>query len=484
MRKLFKKIQPQDLTLEKKNLNIIIAGLGKVGSYLATTLANENHNITVVDINPAKVLDISQEIDVLGAQGSIIDSKTINDLDMRGSDLFIAVTTSDEINLLACLLAKKAGCSRTIGRVRAPEYAESLDYFKEQLGLDMIINPEQLAAEEIERVLSLPGAIDVDEFSKDSSTIYKLRIKPGSFLDGMPVKNVPTKVHSQVLVCVDERDKKAYIPDGNFVLKGNDLVSIVGTRQSAETFIKKAGILSAPAQHIMIIGASKIAHYLTNLLEKRKASLTILDRDPKAAQMFELNHPKAAVIVADASDRYAMVENGLFDMDALVTLTGMDEENVFLSMFGNRKTGLKTVTKVNRDFYNEIIQDLDLDTLINSKRLTAEYIIRHVRALANSSGSNVETVHKLANDQVEALEFTVAPDSKVINIPLSELPLRSHVLISLINRNGEMIFPRGNDVILPGDSVIVITTRIGFKDLSEILEPVKPGVLANKENLE
>ncbi len=456
---------------KKKKLNIIIAGLGKVGSYLATTLASENHNITIVDINPTKVDDLAQEIDVLSAQGSIIDSKTLNDLNMPKCDLFIAVTTSDEVNLLACLLAKKAGCSRTIGRVRAPEYADSLDYFKEQLGLDMIINPEQLAAEEIERVLVLPGAINVNEFSKDSSTIYKLRIKPGSLLDGMAVKNVPSKVHEQVLVCVDERDKKAYIPDGNFVLKGNDLVSIAGSREGADQFIEKAGILSTPAQRVMIIGASKIAHYLTNLLEKRKVEITVLDRDPKAAALFELQHPKATVVTCDASDRHAMVENDLFDMDALVTLTGMDEENVLLSMFGTRKTGLKTVTKVNRDFYNDIIQDLNLDTLINSKRLMAEYIIRHVRALANSFGSNVETIHKLANDQVEALEFTVAPDSPVIGISLSELPLKPHVLITLINRGGEMIIPRGNDAILAHDSVIVITTHIGFKDLSEILDP-------------
>lgn len=450
-------------------MQIVIAGLGKVGSYLAGELSMEGHDLMVVDTKPEKVRNVTGQFDVMGLSGSIVDSQTLQETGMENADLFIAVTTNDEINLLSCLLAKKAGCSRTIARVRNPEYAESLDYFKEQLGLEMILNPEMLAAQEIERVLSLPGAIDVDVFSSDNGQIYKFRIQPGSVLDGMPVKNVPSRVHNDVLICVDERNGQAHIPDGEFELQGKDLLYIAGSRKGAEEFFRKAGIRNEPARQVMIVGAGKIAHYLVSLLEAQAVDVTVIERDLESCERFSVLHPNTVVIQADACEQRAMEEEGLLDMDALVSLTGFDEENVFLSLYASKKAGLKTVTKVNRIFFNEVIQEMDLDSLINSKKLTAEYIIRHVRAINNSFGSNVETIHKLANDQVEAVEFHICAGAPVIGIPLKDLPLKSGVLIALITRAGETILPRGSDVMQEGDSVVVITNRSGFMDISDVL---------------
>lgn len=404
----------------------------------------------------------------MGMTGNIVAPDTISETGLDEADLFIAVTTNDEVNLLSCLLAKKAGCHRTIARVRSPEYSSDREYLKEQLGLDMIINPELLAAQEIERDLALPGATDVDTFSHGIGEIYKFKIMPNSVLDGMAVKNVPSQVADNVLICVDERNQLAYIPDGDFVLKGKDKLYLAGSRTNVIKFFRKAGLPTTPTQRVMIIGAGKIAHYLVEDLLKEGMEVTIIDQDLATCEKFALLHPGCIIIHGDGADADLLLEEGLMEMDALVSLTGFDEENVFLSMFAHRKAGLKTVTKANRMF-DEVIQDLDLDTLINPKKLTAEFIVRHVRAIANSTGSNVETMHKLANDQVEAIEFTVCENAPVIGTPLYQMDLKPGALIALITRGDESILPRGSDQTQAGDSVVVITNNCGFTDIADIL---------------
>ncbi len=316
--------------------------------------------------------------------------------------------------------------------------------------------------------LSLPGAIDVDTFAHGIGEIYKFKIMPDSVLDGMEVKNVPSQVGDKVLLCVDERNHLAYIPDGDFVLRGKDKLYLAGSRANVVDFFAKAGLPTSPTQRVMIIGAGKIAHYLVEDLMKEGTEVTVIDHDLATCERFALLHPGCIIIHGDGADADLLLEEGLMEMDALVSLTGFDEENVFLSMFAHRKAGLKTVTKANRMF-DEVIQDLDLDTLINPKKLTAEFIIRHVRSIANSFGSNVQTMHKLANDQVEAIEFNVCENSPVIGQPLYQMDLKPGVLIALITRGEDSILPRGSDQMLAGDSVVVITNNPGFTDISDIL---------------
>ena len=451
-------------------MQIIVAGLGKVGSYLAGELSMEGHDVTVVDIKADHVSNVTSQYDVMGINGNIIDPETFSELDLANTDLFIAVAAKDEINLLACLLAKKEGASRTIARVRSPEYRNSMDYLQEQLGLEMIINPEQLAAMEMERVLAYPGVIDVDTFSQKSSEIVKFRLPEKSILAGLPVKDIHKKVLNGVLVCVVEREGKAHIPDGNFVLEPRDLVSVAGARENVIEFLKRSGLKSKPISSVMMVGAGKIAYYLLERTKDTDLSMTVIDRDLEACEWVARQYPKAIVINGEASDPHLLMEEGLEDMDAFISLTGIDEENVFLSLYAARRMNIKTITKINRIYFDEIFYDLELDTIINPKRLTAEYIIRRARSLANSLGSNVETVHKLANDQVEAVEFQVRKGSEVIGIPLMNLPIKSGVLIALIVRKGKMILPRGNDELLEGDNVVIITNRMGFVDVADILK--------------
>lgn len=451
-------------------MKIIIAGLGKVGMALARELVDEGHDLTVIDTKPEQVQLAASQFDVMGISGNAADPDTLGEVDTDQADLFIAVTTNDEINLLSCLLARRAGCSKTIARVRNPEYSSSMEYLKDALGLEMIINPEMLAAQEIERVLSLPGAIDVDVFTGGRGEILKFRIPPESVLDGLKVMDISRRVHADVLVCIAQRGKETFIPDGGFTLQQGDLLYIAGSRAESVKFFRSAGIRSTPVRNVMAIGAGKLSHYLIGLLEKAGMNVTVIDQNLAACEKMTILYPKTVVIQADASNQNTLLEEGLEEMDAFISMTGVDEENIFLSLFARRRAGLKTVTKVTHIELDELFSDFDLDTLINPKNLSAEYIIRHVRALDNSKGSDVKTVHKLAHDKVEALEFQIRANSPVIGIPLSDLPVRSGVIIALIERDGSLLLPRGEDAIEENDLVVVITNRKGFTDISDILE--------------
>lgn len=451
-------------------MQIVVAGLGKVGSYLAGELSQEGHDVQVVDIDPEHVRAVTSQYDVMGLNGSIVDPETLEELDLEDVDLFIAVAASDEINLLACLFAKKGGCSKTIARVRSPEYKGSMEYLKHQLGLEMIINPEQLAAAEIDRIVAFPSAIDVDTFAKGEAEIIKFRLSSGSMLDGMAVKEIPMRLNSDILVVVVQRDGKVHIPDGDFVLQDKDVVYIAANRQAAMEFLRDSGSANAPIRKAMLVGAGKLAYYLAERLVSHGVEVTVIDHDLKACERFAQLNPKAIVINGDGSDPNLLLEEGLEQMDVFIALTGIDEENVFLSLYASKKGHMKTITKVTRIAFDDLIRDLELDTMINPKSLTAEYIIRYARSLANTMGSNVETMHKLAENQVEAVEFTVHNGCEVLNTPLVDLPIRPGVLIASIMRDGKMIVPRGHDVLKTGDSVVVITNQPGFVDITDILK--------------
>ncbi len=451
-------------------MQIIIAGLGKAGMCLVGALAQEGHDITVVDTKPDQVQRATAQYDVMGISGNCADPDTLTELEVDQADMFIAVTTNDEVNLLSCLLAKRAGCSKTIARVRNPEHSSSMDYLQNALGLEMIINPELLAAEEIERVLSLPGAIDVDAFSAGRGEILKFRIIPGSVLDGMQVKQISRSVHADIMVCIAERGSQTFIPDGEFRFKGGDFVYIAGTRSEAERFFASAGLRLNTVKNVMAIGAGKLSYYLIELLQKAGMQVTLIDQNMEACEKMTLMYPGAIVLQGDATNQQFLLDEGLEEMDAFISMTGVDEENIFLSLYAKRKADLKTVTKVTHIELDEMFTDFELDTLINPKTLSAEYIIRHVRALANSRGSQVKTVHKLAHDRVEALEFEIGPNSPVTGIKLMDLPIKSGVLVALIERDGRLFLPRGIDIMREGDSVVIVTDRPGFTDVSDILE--------------
>lgn len=431
-------------------MEIIIVGCGKVGSFLARELSEEGHNIVVVDTKADRVEETALESDALGCIGNAISHETLKEAGVETADLLIALTGNDEVNLLCCLLAKRAGSCATIARVRNPEYQDALSF----LG----------------RVLHFPAAINVDTFSRGSSEILKFRIRDNSPLDGMPVRDVVRQLHANILVCVVERGEEVFIPDGDFVLQTRDLVSIAGTPKEALSFFEQIGVPTNTVRDIIIIGASRIAFYLAKMLEKSKIHVTIIEKDLDACTNIAEKLPFVNVIHGDGSDQKLLLDEGLADVDAFAALTGLDEENVFLSLYAKSRARMKTITKINRIGFDEVISDLDLDTIINPKKMTAQSILRYARTMANTVGSNVETLHRLAGDKVEALEFVIRKDSPVTNVSLSKLNLKPGVLIALIEREGRVFIPRGSDSIQADDRVIVITKATGMCDVKDILE--------------
>ncbi len=451
-------------------MNITIVGCGKVGYKLVKQLSREDdHNITIIDTRASVVQNAVNDYDIMGVVGSGTDVDTLKDAEIGNTDVMIAVTGSDELNLMICLMAKKLGNCQTIARVRRPEYFKAVNLVKDDLGLATIVNPDRAAASEIARVLRFPSAIKIDTFAKGRVEILKFEIPEDGVLNNLPIMNISSKLGSNILVCGVERGEDAFIPSGNFVLRSGDLVSIVASIKDASQFIKKIGLRADKIKDTMIVGGSNISYYLAKQLLQTGMDVKIVEhKQERCDELFELL-PKATIIHGDGTDNKLLIEEGLETFDSFVSLTNIDEENVLLSLYAKSKTGGKVITKINRIEYGNVIDDLQLGTTIYPKNITAEYIVRFVRAMKNSMGSNIETMHFILDGKAEALEFRIRENSPVANITLDKLNLKENILIACINRNGKIIIPHGSDSIIPGDTVIVVTLKEGFKDISDIL---------------
>ncbi|MDO5406222.1 MAG: Trk system potassium transporter TrkA [Eubacteriales bacterium] len=451
-------------------MKIIIVGCGKVGLTLTEQLNNEGHDITVIDKDGAKLRTVTDNIDVMGVEGNGAIYQVQMEAGIRETDLLIATTNSDELNMLCCLIAKKAGNCHTIARIRNPEYANEVRYIREELNLSMAINPEQAAAREIARLLKFPSVIKIDTFSKGRVELMKFIIPQDSVLNDMPVYQVAPKLHCSILICAVERAHEVIIPDGNFHLKSGDTISFVAAPAQATEFFKQVGIANTTIKSAMFVGGGKITYYLAKMLEETKIKVKIIEQD--LARCNELSEllPKAMIIHGDGSDQQLLLEEGICQTEAFASLTGFDEENIMLSLFAATMTKGKLVTKINRIAFEDVIQQLNLGSIIYPKLITADSIVRYVRAMQNSMGSNVETLYKIVANKAEALEFRVGKESSLIGKPLEKLSFKDNLLIACINRNGKIITPRGKDTIEQGDSVIVVTTHSGLKDLKDILK--------------
>ncbi len=452
-------------------MNIIIAGCGKVGADLAAELSQEDNNICVIDINEAVVNRVVSHYDVMGITGNCSSYSVLREAGIEEADLLLAVTESDEENLLCCVIAKKAGKCQTIARVRNPIYSEERDFLLKQLGLSMIINPEFATATAITRILCFPNALSIEAFSNRRSEMLRIRIPEDSALNGMAVKDLASRYSHNFLVCAVEHEGYVTIPAGDFILRSNDVISILfSNRQVAVDFFKKIKLKVQPVKSIMIIGGGRISVYLARALLNLGMNVKIIERNEEKCRNLSIELPEAMIINGDASDRDLLNEERITKTDAFVALTNLDEENILLSLYAKKKVRSKVVTKINRLQLDEVLETLDLDSVIYPKHLTAEKILAYVRATANASGSNVETVCRLYNDRVEALEFKIRDNPKITNIPIQQLKLRKNLLIGNITRNGQVIIPGGQDVILPGDVIIVVTSHLGLQDAQDILE--------------
>lgn len=451
-------------------MNIIIVGCGKVGQALIEQLSDEGDDITVIDIEEKKINMITRKYDVMGIVGNGATHSVQLEADIEHTDLMIAVTASDELNLLCCLVAKKAGKCQTIARVRNPEYSKDAPYLKEELRLAMVINPEFAAASEIARVIRFPSAVKIDTFAKGKLELLKFRLPSKCILTDYAVKEISTKLRCDVLVCMIERGDETIIPGGDMTFKQGDMVSIIATPQNANSFFKKINYHIGQTKNVIIAGGGNIAYYLSKILLKSGIAVKIIELNEHRCEELCVDLPKATIIHGDASEKGTLLEEGIDKTGAFIALTNLDEENILLSLFAHSRMNGKIVTKVNRIEYDEIIRKLDLDTIVNPKHITAENIVSFVRAMKNSMGSNVETLYSLIKGKVEAAEFVIREKSSIVGIPLQELKFKPNVLIASIVHDNHMVIPRGQDTIQLGDSVVVVSGQLGLHDICDILE--------------
>lgn len=450
-------------------MQIIIVGCGNVGATLTEQLSKEGHNITVIDVDGYRTEAVANQYDVMGIVGNGASLTVQKEAGIEDADLMIAVTASDELNLLCCLIAKKAGDCNTIARVRNPVYNKEIAFIKEELGLSMIINPEYAAACEISRLLKFPSAIKVDVFAKGRIELLKCKLNEGSVLHGRPLTYISGGLGCEVLICTVERGEDVFIPDGNFELREKDVITVVASSRNANEFFRKIGMATNRIKSCMIIGGGETTYYLAKQLLPMGIEIKIIEQDKERCNELSELLPQALIIRGDGTDRELLYEEGLPRVHSFVSWTSLDEENIMLSLFAKNVSKAKTITKVHRIAYDEIIDGLDLGSVLYPKNITAEYILQYVRAMQNSIGSNIETLYRLIENKVEALEFRVNEQSDLVGVPLMDLRLKDNLLIACINRKGIIITPRGHDSILLGDTVVVVTTARGFHDLKDIL---------------
>lgn len=451
-------------------MNIIIVGCGKIGQKLTEQLNQEGHNITVIDTKYNVVQDTINRYDAMGVVGNGATVAVLTEANISAADLLIATTSSDELNLMTCLIAKKFGNCQTIARLRNPEYRKEVQLLKDDLALTMIINPEQAAAVEMARVLRFPTAIKIDTFAKGRVELLKFRIADDSVLDGILVSDIFAKLNCDVLVCGVERGEEAFIPRGNFTLRAKDVVSIIAAPENASFFFKKIGLKANPIKDVIIAGGGDTAFYLARELMKSGIKVKIIEKDDKRCESLCHLLPNVVIINADATDNDVLIEENIEHTGAFISLTNIDEENVMLSLFVKSISDAKVITKINRIAYDKVLSTLELDTIIFPRNITAEYVTKFVRAKQNSLGCNIETMHRILDAKAEALEFRITEQSPISNMAVEDLALKDNVLIACINRAGRIIAPRGKDVIRPNDTVIVVTTSKGFKDITDILK--------------
>lgn len=456
-------------------MNILILGGGKVGSALAEQLNQENHEITLIDIREEVIEYAVSSLDIQGVVGNGSSYRVLQDAGIADANLVIAVTDRDETSLLCCLVAKKTGKCNTIARVRNPIFYDEVDYFKEELGLAMAINPEYEAAAEIARLIQIPSALEVNSFAKGQVNLIKFQVKPDSPVKGKSLSEMNKDMGIRLLVCYIERSGHIIIPTGRDELQEGDFVSTLLPHWEIYKSFKRLGIKAKPIRDVMIAGGGEITYYLAKLLLRARISVKIIEINRQRCIQLSEELPGAIIIHGDAGNQHLLLEEGMERADAFVALTDMDEENVMLSLYAGKVSKAKRIVKINRRSVQSLLEEVPVGSVISPKDITAEQIVRYVRAMQNSMGSNVETLSKLEEGRVEALEFMVKENSatrRIVDIPLLELNARmkDNLLVCCISRKGKIITPTGKDVFRFGDSVVVVTTHTGLKDFMEIFK--------------
>lgn len=452
-------------------MKIIIIGCGKIGITILDSLLAEGHDITVLDTDPLVLKEVNNIYDVIAFCGSGTDCDALFEVDAANADLVVAVTGSDEFNMLSCFLARKLGAKHTMARIRNPEYnAKNLTFLKKELNISLAINPELLVAEELSNILKLPTAVKVETFSRGSFEMAEIKLKEDSPIVGLNLMDLRKKYPENFLVCAVQRDDEIYIPDGNFILKSGDTIGITANSSQIQRLLKKLKLDTRKARNVMIVGATTTAYYLAKLLISSGNTVKIIDADRTRCAQFSEKLPDAVIINGDGTHQETLLEENITSVDAFVALTGMDEENILLSYFATLQNVPKVIAKANRSEFSLTAQKLGIDCIASPRKTISNVAVRYARALQNSIGSKVETLYKLMNGKAEALEFEVTADCSIINIPFKDLHTKPNTLIAGIVRDHKTIIPTGEDMILPDDRVVVLSAGQRLNDLSDIVK--------------
>lgn len=457
-------------------MRIVIIGDGKVGRTLVEYLATEGHDLVVIDSSAHNLAALANEQDVITVCGNGASYMVQREAGIQHADLVIAVTPTDELNILCCLLARKLGAAHAVARVRNPDYSAQLVLLRDELGLSMTVNPEQAAASEIMRILRFPSALRVEPFARNRAELVEYCIPENSALCGMTLKKLAPTLNVHLLVCAVKRGDDVYIPTGDFVLQAGDHIHIATPHAELATFFKKLGIYQDRIKTVIIVGGGRMGFYLAKQLVSLGVQVKIIESDAARCDDLCERLPKCSVVHGDGTSTDILQEEGIEQADAFVALTGIDEENIILALYAAKRTKGRVIAKVDRLTFLDVLGDLGVGTLVSPKTITANNIVQYVRALSNSLGSNVETLLRLMDGRIECVEFRIRDGAAYLGKELRTLPLKKNLLIGCIVRQGVPIIPGGTDTIEVGDSVLVITTRPFFNDFNDIFESLPSGM--------
>lgn len=451
-------------------MEIVIIGLGTIGKTVLKNLSETEHSITIIDENRGIIEELIEKYDVQGVVGNGASLDIQREAGVQNADVFIALTTTDELNVFACLVAKKLGVVNTIARVRNPEYREQILEMKDELGISMIVNPEQDTSNEIYNLISLPAIAKVEKFAKGKVLLVEIVVEKGCKLINETLISIGQKIKTRALICAVQRNSQVFIPSGNFEIKEGDRIHFTSDAKELRAFLSEINAIKSPLKNIMIVGGDKIAYYLALELSKSKYNIKLIEKNKHHAEELAEKLPKVEIVNGNGVQHDFLIEEGIEAMDSFIALTNNDEENMVISMFANKMKVRKIITKITHDDLLEMLSELGINNNVSPRHIIANHVISYIRALENTRGSNVLTLYRLVNNKVEALEFLAKGEEKIYHKPLKNLKIKNNCLIACIIRESKVIIPDGNSTIEPGDNVIVVTSHTDFDDLTDVFE--------------
>ncbi len=451
-------------------MKIVIIGLGTIGETILKSLAGEGHTVTIIDEDRRVVETLIEKYDVSGVVGNGASLEIQNEANVKEADLVAALTRNDELNILACLVAKNIGVSNTLARVRNPDYRRQIAEMKDDLGISVVVNPEWETAEEIFNLIDLPSVARIEHFAEGKVLLVEVVAEKGCALVGESLISLGRRLKSRILICAVQRKGEVIIPSGGFVIEEGDRIHFTSDKKNLSDFLAEAGLLQSPLKRVMILGGGRVGYYLADKLSEKRYAVKLIEEDGERAEMLAAELPRVMVVHGNGTQHELLQEEGIEAMDAFVALTDVDEENIIVSLFADRKKVRKTITKIKSDELYCMLDELGIENNVSSKQIVAARVSSYVRALANSRGSNVLTLYRLVNDRVEALEFLARNEESFYGKPLKDLRIKKGCLIACIIRRGSVMIPNGLSEIRSGDNVIVVTTHKNFDDLTDVFE--------------